>query len=266
MLGFKPTGKHKTPERPELRIASPCPAEWSKMTGTNRVRHCCECNLNVYNFSAMTQDEIDDLVSGSRGSRLCVRIYRRADGTMLTEDCPWGLCALVARRVSRVAGLAVAALMSVHAAAWQKVQPKACSPSAQAVRHDSGLEITVVDPQDALVSGAQVVLVRRDGGKKIKGATNGAGRLQLQNLKASDYILVVSQKGFRRAESAVILDDGKTLEVRVKLQIGEAVSETIVVGEAPLVQGTTTITHDPSMSPPLPPPMGGSRPGIPMRQ
>src|SRR5258708_20071013 len=102
MLGFKRTGKHKTPERPELGIASPWPAEWSKMTGTNRVRHCSACNLNVYNFSAMTQDEIDDLVSGSRGSRLCVRIYRRADGTMLTEDCPRGLCALVARRGLRV--------------------------------------------------------------------------------------------------------------------------------------------------------------------
>ena len=104
MPGLKPAGQHKTPERPELRVASPCPAEWSKMTGTDRVRHCGECNLNVYNFAAMTQEEIDDLAA--REEHLCARIYRRVDGTMLTEDCPVGLRARVVRRVSRMAGMA----------------------------------------------------------------------------------------------------------------------------------------------------------------
>ena len=158
MLGFTSIRKRRTSDLiniQDVRIASPCPAEWSKMTGTERARHCSECNLKVYNFSAMTLREIEDLVSGRRGDRVCARIYRRADGTMLTEDCPKGLRALVVRRVSRVAGMAVVALMSIHASAWQKIQPKQCSPSEQAARHDSGLAVTVVDPQEALVPGAQ---------------------------------------------------------------------------------------------------------------
>src|SRR5258708_6752672 len=201
MLGLKPIRKRKSPDLIDLRIASPCPAEWSKMTGTDRVRHCSECDLKVYNFSAMTAEEIEDLTD--RGGRLCARIYRRADGTMLTEDCPTGLRARVVRRESRVAGTVVAALMSVHASAWQKVQPKECSASAQAARHDSALEVTVVDPQEALVPGAQVVMVRKDG-KKKKGTTGGEGRLPLPNLEAEEYVFFVNTKNLRIPSIAVV--------------------------------------------------------------
>ncbi len=73
----------------DIRIASPCPAEWSKMTGDDRVRHCAECHLNVYNLSAMTEREVKNLLAANQGQRLCTRFYRRADGTVLTQDCPW---------------------------------------------------------------------------------------------------------------------------------------------------------------------------------
>jgi hypothetical protein len=70
---------------PQLKIASPCPASWEKMTGNNQVRHCSQCNLNVYNFSAMTSHEIETLINASDGQRLCGRLYQRADGTLLTR-------------------------------------------------------------------------------------------------------------------------------------------------------------------------------------
>ena len=51
-----------------IRIASPCPADWEKMVGDERVRHCAECNLNVYNLSAMTKRQVQELIEDSRGS------------------------------------------------------------------------------------------------------------------------------------------------------------------------------------------------------
>lgn len=72
------------------RIASPCTASWEQMKGDDRVRYCGECRLNVYNISAMTRDEAEALIAGSEG-RLCARLYRRADGTVITSDCPIGL-------------------------------------------------------------------------------------------------------------------------------------------------------------------------------
>src|ERR1051326_7971348 len=85
-----------------LRIASPCPADWNKMVGDERVRHCAECNLNVYNLSAMTGGQVQELIARSRGNRLCARLYRRADGTVVTQDCPWRFRA-VTRKLPRLA-------------------------------------------------------------------------------------------------------------------------------------------------------------------
>ncbi|HEY6970485.1 MAG TPA: hypothetical protein VJA94_14860, partial [Candidatus Angelobacter sp.] len=93
-----------------VRVASPCRSDWEKMVGDDRVRHCAECKLNVYNLSAMTRREAEELIA-SREGRLCVRFFRRPDGTILTRDCPVGFRAVVAR-VSRVAGAALSALMS----------------------------------------------------------------------------------------------------------------------------------------------------------
>ena len=77
----------------QLRIAAPCKADWKWMLGDDRVRFCGQCNLNVYNLTALTRDEAESLIRRTEG-RLCVRFYRRKDGTILTRNCPIGLEAL----------------------------------------------------------------------------------------------------------------------------------------------------------------------------
>ena len=84
----------------DIRIASPCKSDWNRMYGDERRRFCAECKLNVYNLSGMTRDEAEQLVMNSEG-RLCVRFYRRKDGTILTQDCPVGWRA-IKHRASRV--------------------------------------------------------------------------------------------------------------------------------------------------------------------
>ena len=73
-----------------VRIASPCPARWEDMKGDDVSRFCGECRLNVYNISAMTRSEAEALIEAKEG-RLCARLFRRPDGTVLTADCPVGL-------------------------------------------------------------------------------------------------------------------------------------------------------------------------------
>jgi hypothetical protein len=84
-----------------VRVAAPCPADWDQMIGSERMRFCGQCNLNVYNLSRMTRAEAESLIAKNEG-RLCVKFYRRADGSIITEDCPVGLRA-IRRRVSYVA-------------------------------------------------------------------------------------------------------------------------------------------------------------------
>lgn len=72
-----------------LRIASPCSADWDAMYGDDRKRFCGDCKLNVYNLSGMTRDEAESLIVNAEG-RLCVRMFQRQDGTLITKDCPVG--------------------------------------------------------------------------------------------------------------------------------------------------------------------------------
>jgi hypothetical protein len=73
----------------EIEIASPCSADWAKMEGNDQVRFCKECRKNVYNLSAVSRLEAEELVREVEGVS-CVRLYRRADGTIITDDCPVG--------------------------------------------------------------------------------------------------------------------------------------------------------------------------------
>src|SRR5438045_496103 len=91
----------------QIKIASPCTADWAKMKGDDAVRFCGQCNLNVYNISAMSLKEVEKLVA--KDGRTCVRFFRRADGTVITDDCPVGLRA-VRRRLAMVATAVAGAL------------------------------------------------------------------------------------------------------------------------------------------------------------
>ncbi|MDQ3799722.1 MAG: hypothetical protein M3384_09740 [Acidobacteriota bacterium] len=104
-----------------IRIASPCPANWDEMRGDERTRFCSQCSLNVYNLSGMTLDEAENLLLTSEG-RACVRFYRRADGTILTKDCPVGWRA-VKRRISRAATALVSLCAGIFAGIFAFNQP-----------------------------------------------------------------------------------------------------------------------------------------------
>lgn len=97
-----------------VRVASPCKSDWDQMIGSDRVRFCGQCSLNVYNLSAMTRDQAESLIAANEG-RLCVRFYRRVDGSILTQDCPVGLRAVQAR-VSYWTKAAAAATLTFLAA------------------------------------------------------------------------------------------------------------------------------------------------------
>ena len=94
-----------------LKVASPCPADWDAMAGDARKRFCGDCKLHVYNLSGMTRYDAENLLRLSEG-RLCVRYYQRSDGTVLTQDCPVGW-AKVKQRVSVFAAAAFSLIVSV---------------------------------------------------------------------------------------------------------------------------------------------------------
>ncbi len=91
----------------KIQIASPCPAQWELMDGNGRVRFCAQCSKNVYNLSEMSAEEATSLLQKTEG-RLCVRLYRREDGTVLTQNCPVGAKLAWAKLKSVTAAVVVA--------------------------------------------------------------------------------------------------------------------------------------------------------------
>lgn len=75
-----------------IKIAKPCSADWNEMVGDDRLRFCGACRLNVYSLSGMSETEVENFLIESEG-RVCVQLYRRNDGTLITENCLVGLAA-----------------------------------------------------------------------------------------------------------------------------------------------------------------------------
>lgn len=105
----------KLPVLPNIRVATPCRADWNQMVGDDRVRHCGSCDKDVFNLSAMTRDEAEALIVATKGD-LCARYYQRHDGTIILQDCSVGVAQKRKRRL--IAAGAAGLLAMGGAAAW----------------------------------------------------------------------------------------------------------------------------------------------------
>jgi predicted small lipoprotein YifL len=127
-----------TPSRPPVPIsldavdvAAPCTESWDAMTGDDRSRFCGSCRLHVYDLSSMTRDAAEEFVRTRKqgGGSVCVRLVRRADGTVVTDDCGPVRGAL-RRRALRVRAAAVGALAFLFSMAACGREPPAAAPAA----------------------------------------------------------------------------------------------------------------------------------------
>lgn len=110
----------------DIHIATPCHAAWDKMAGTEQARFCQTCAKHVYNLSEMSRSEAEALLSAN-AELPCVKFYQRADGMIITDDCPVGIW-MVRRPVRWLSGIATA----VVAACLGVIGGKGGATSAQA--------------------------------------------------------------------------------------------------------------------------------------
>lgn len=145
-----------------VRVAAPCNADWEQMIGNERARFCGQCNLNVYNLSSMTRSEAESFIARNEG-RLCVRFYRRQDGSIITENCPVGLRAIkrklsYARKAITSAVLTFFAGLGIHTAlstAVARLQPERAMGTMVARE----VPLTPVPPQGPVSDHIGVVVV-----------------------------------------------------------------------------------------------------------
>ena len=227
----------KSDKQKHLGIASPCPASWESMKGDDRVRFCELCNLNVYNFAQLTRREVNALVANTEG-RLCGRLYRRADGTVITRDCPVGLRAL-RRRVARVAGAVFTTLMSLSGVVvGQKPSNKdksSCKKQVTITRKawespDGSGVFTgkLLDPFGAVIHGARIAITDQKTRKSISTESNDEGQFRISGLAPGTYEVIIETPGFRKLKvKNVMLGAKQTVGLEMLLEFD---SNTATVG------------------------------------
>jgi hypothetical protein len=135
-----------------VRVASPCKERWADMLGDDRVRVCAGCERPVFNLSEMTRDQAEAVLA-TRGITPCVRFYRRADGTVMTADCPTG--ERRSRRLAVVAGATAflgASSAMADPAAPAPVTTEAAPDMVEAPPEDATPDLTPVSGQDIEVT------------------------------------------------------------------------------------------------------------------
>jgi hypothetical protein len=232
----------KTNSLDNLRVASPCPTNWESMQGDDKVRHCELCNLNVYNISALSRREAAALITRSEG-RLCARLYRRADGTVITKDCPVGLRA-IRRRAARMTAAAFAALVTLATCAFgQKKDKTSCRQqvtitknSNQTTNGMSAVTGAILDPNGAVIPGAGITLSPQSNLNPIKTVTDNEGKFTVSGLESGTYKITVEAAGFKKVQLLEVkLASRETVSVEAILLLKDSYVTVGIIGEPSLI-------------------------------
>ena len=94
----------------------------------------------------------------------------------------------------------------------------------------------VIDPSDAPVPGAAVLVENRDTGTTVRLVANATGHYEANLLLPGNYRVVAESSGFKRSiRSGIVLPLSTRLEIDLKLEIGTVSDSVTVTGETPML-------------------------------
>src|SRR3989442_1926512 len=114
----------------------------------------------------------------------------------------------------------------------------ACPALAQST---ASLRGTVADDQGATLAGAKILVKNQATGEERTTQSDSRGEFQVASVPVGAYRLEVRADGFQtRVVKDLRLEVAKTMVQNVRLAIGSLSEEVAVVGEAPVIESTTT--------------------------
>lgn len=228
-----------------IEIASPCNANWDEMTGSNQIRYCTECNKYVYNLSAMTRREAENLAT-SRRNQMCARMIRDLDGRTITVDSLPPV-RLLGRRPGPIASTVVSTILSIAPAAaaisqgahpsssrHSQNQPASKTKVTAPGATTGSVTGTASDETGAIIQGALVTLTSEASGDLLSQITSETGEFRFDGLSARTYIFEIKAKGYQL-----------TKQHGLTLQSGEVRRMDVVMNKEVLVMGAIGVLSQP---------------------
>lgn len=210
-----------------LSIPKPCHEDWDKMTPTEKGRHCLNCQKEVVDFTAMSDQEILAIFSKNK-TGLCGRFHTdQLNRQMLlrtrTQSTPW----------ARAGILAASLLLAVPAISQQilevRTEQQEEKYSTEELEGKHTITGRVLDEEGEPLIAATIITKS----KSVGTVTDLDGRFTLHLSKPKDT-LVVSYIGYQTQEVAIPLLDANALDIT--LIKGVELEEVVVKGyQVPLV-------------------------------
>lgn len=220
----------------QLKIETPCTANWDQMIGNEWVRFCEHCQLMVNDLTPLTPKRVRRLIANSKG-RLCVRYRLSPEGAPLLKAAPQQLHQ-IRTRVSKIAAGAFTTMLSISSATSQPTiqtlhqHPIALKRSNSAlapVVFGASIKGTVTDPAGAVVPGANLKLGMNEQPDLYGATTNGEGAFSFEGLEPGAYKLSIEAPGFKKSIISFEVLANETKEVSSSLEVD---GESVTVGGA----------------------------------
>lgn len=117
-----------------LAITQPCHEDWNSMTGSEKQRHCSQCDKHVVALAEMTPDEAETLVRESKPHSLCLRIEHDDAGTILfRKRAPQAMSNRAMPLLTLAMGASLFAVACDHPAAPSATHDSAKADSTESV-------------------------------------------------------------------------------------------------------------------------------------
>lgn len=205
----------------------------------------------------MTAPEARHLIE-TREGRVCIRLVRRTDGTVLTKDCPVGIRKYRAR-AARYAGAALATILGVFSVSYgqKNDSESADKPRNGILRTKTTAEKgeiygIVSDSNGSAIGGIELILSRMGEKKKITIKTDNNGKFVFVKITAGVYKVETGKKNFGFTKTIVENIDvlaGDKIQLNMELMVGQPDVVVGIYGEEPRIDTSssnveTVITAD----------------------
>jgi len=102
--------------------------------------------------------------------------------------------------------------------------------------------VTVYDTQGSVVQGAKLTLIELASNKAYAADTEQIGSASFVTLHIGTYQLLVSKPGFKiSVENSIVVEGGRTTDVKVTLEVGQVIEKVVVdAGASPLIDTTSS--------------------------
>lgn len=202
----------------------------------------------------MTSGEVQNLIENTEG-RICGRLFLRADGTMITKDCPVGIRAFY-KRTARFAGATLTAIFALFSFGFGQSQSKketACKRAGKIFRSESRnlnfVEGTILDSLCMAVPDAKITLINEDSKREFHINSNKNGYYRILLGAPGRYSYSVEADGFITYGNELEINNHESLQFNVILEAGGFIGIIVVDDENTMIDlkssgKTTKITRE----------------------